>query len=259
MNDRQESETREARDGPPDDKAFTLTRAQARAVDGYAIERAGVPGLVLMENAAINVAGVVMDVLREHYVVDADSARVAVVCGGGNNGGDGYAVARQLASFGLSPTVTAVSDPARLTGDAAAMHRAWLGVGGGVTPALETAAVEAAACGWAEAHVVVDAVLGTGYGEERGAMRPTAAAAVAAINQKTTGHVVAVDVPSGLDADTGRPAAGSDAVRADVTVSFLAEKAGFAVPGAGGYLGRVVLADIGLPEAVWRAAAGGVE
>ncbi|MEM6460194.1 MAG: NAD(P)H-hydrate epimerase [Planctomycetota bacterium] len=246
--------------GPGDDREAggaprRLTRAEAAAVDRYAIEVLGLPGLVLMENAGLNAAGAVFDELRRWFVVDEGTARVAVVCGGGNNGGDGYVVARQLTSWGLQGVeVVAVKPVDELTGDAAVNAVAWTRLGGRVWGWHEQRdAAEAAVRG---AHVAVDALLGTGYRAAAGPLRPATAAAVALLNERGEGdgrRVVCLDLPSGLDADTGAVAE-SGAVAADVTVSFVAEKAGFAAGEAGAYLGRVVLADIGLTAAAVAAA-----
>ncbi|MEM9913710.1 MAG: NAD(P)H-hydrate epimerase [Planctomycetota bacterium] len=252
-----------------------LTRRQSRAVDRYAIETLGIPGVVLMENAGINAAGAVFDVLREafEFEVDEENARIAVVCGGGNNGGDGYVVARQLKCWGMSPVVYAVKRPEDLVGDARVMADAWVSCGGQIVPASEAENVERHAEQWEAAHVVVDALLGTGYGAEKGGLRGVTAAAVRAMSRLVggdleadgglkggfRGRVVALDVPSGMDADTGKVAGGDggEAVRADLTVTFVAEKAGFGEKVAGEWLGRVVTADIGLPWSVVEAAIAG--
>ena len=250
-----------------------LTRSQARAVDRYAAKVLGLPTVVLMENAGINAAGVVVDLLRREFVVDAESARVAVLCGGGSNGGDGYVVARQLKGFGLRPRVYSTHDPERLSGDAATNAAAWIALGdadggrrGRVMRIDDPVGLAQAASEWRGCHVVVDALLGTGYSADRGPLKDTAAAVVEAVNSLTPesragsepaegfgGRVVALDVPSGLDADTGRPGHAS-AVRADVTVTFVAPKAGYSREGAEAYLGRVVVADIGVPESAVHAA-----
>lgn len=253
------------------DNAFRLTRQQSRAVDRYAIEQLGIPGVVLMENAGINAAGAVFDVLRDafEFEVDEENARIAIVCGGGNNGGDGYVVARQLKCWGMSPVVYAVKPVGELTGDAKVMVDAWVSVGGVVVEVPEEAAVERVASEWEAAHVVVDALLGTGYGIEKGGLRGAIAAAVRVMAGLVAedsedvggfrGRVVSLDVPSGMDADTGEVAGDADsgAVRADQTITFVAEKAGFGVPGAEKWLGRVVTADIGLPWRVVEAALAG--
>ncbi|MEM1108792.1 MAG: NAD(P)H-hydrate epimerase [Planctomycetota bacterium] len=261
------NEDRPLNDTP--DAPVRLTRAQSRAVDRYAIETLGIPGVVLMENAAINAAGAVFDVLREafEFEVDEENARIAIVCGGGNNGGDGYVVARQLKCWGLSPVVNAVKRPEELTGDARVMADAWLNCGGQIVPAWEPSYVERLRAEWSTAHVIVDALLGTGFGIEKGGLRGVMASVVGAIAELVDeqsgvrgfrGRVVALDVPSGMDADTGE-VAGSDgkgAVRADLTVTFVSEKTGFGVAGSERWLGRVVTADIGLPWDVVTTAAG---
>lgn len=272
-----------SRDVTMNDSPIRLTRAEASAVDRYAVEVLGLPGVVLMENAGINAAAVVMDVLSGEFGVSGrevegeipgaggvPGAGVAVLCGGGNNGGDGYVVARQLMGWGVSAVVYVVKPVEGLEGDAKVNAEAWERLGGAVVPAWEVEMVEECAAAWAGGEVVVDAMLGTGYGVEKGPVRGATAAAIAAVNRRVErvgsggegfrGRVVSLDVPSGMDADTG--AVVGDGVRADVTVSFVAEKAGFAVegevpgelPGAGGYLGRVVTADIGLPGSVVAAA-----
>ena len=245
------------------DSPLRLTRAQSRAVDQYAVEVLGLPGLVLMENAGINAAGAVFDVLQSNFMVDEDSARVAVLCGGGNNGGDGYVAARHLAAWGVPVQLYAVKPPEALKGDAAVMAGAWTRGGGRVESLSSPEEVAEAAREWMACHVVVDAMLGTGFGAECGVVRGVIAAAIGALNglldegssspdHAFRGRVVSLDVPSGLDADTG--AAVGDAVRADKTVTFVAEKAGFADPAAEAFLGQVVIAEIGLPPSAVAAA-----
>ncbi|MEM7625903.1 MAG: NAD(P)H-hydrate epimerase [Planctomycetota bacterium] len=251
------------------DAPLRLTRAQSRAVDRYAIDVLGLPGLVLMENAGINAAGAVFDVLRGEFVVDGDSARVAVLCGGGNNGGDGYVIARQLLSWGVPTRVYSVKPVEALTGDAAVNAAAWVALGQRVMLIDDPVGLGEAVGEWRETHVIVDALLGTGLSAERGPIRAEVAAAIEAVAGLVAGgsvsgddavrglpgfrgRVVAVDVPSGLDVDSGQ-AVGS-AVRADLTVTFVAEKAGFAMDTAAEYLGRVVSADIGLPPSAIEAA-----
>ena len=235
------------------DRAATLTIAQSRAVDRYAVEVLGLPMAVLMENAAVNAAAVVLDVLEDAVELDRDRFRVAVVCGSGNNAGDGYAVARHLAGFGIEVQVFAARPVADLSGAALMNAQVCERLGLSIVSDLDTAAAW-----WASAHVVVDALAGTGL---RGALREPLAAAARAVNAAAaleSGEVggrrgpvvVSLDVPSGLDADSGEAA--GDAVRAGVTVSFVEAKAGFA--GAEAHTGRVVVADIGIPEAAVRAA-----
>lgn len=204
-----------------------LTRDQVREVDRLAIEELGIPGIVLMENAARNAAA-------EALTMMPAGGRATILCGGGNNGGDGYAMARLLHNAGRQVTIFAARDPASLTGDAAinAAIARQMGLIFTDTPDLH------------DADILIDALLGTGFGGE---VRQPLAGLIEAINAAGR-PVLAVDVPSGLDCDTGKPAAAT--VRADVTVTFVAEKVGFAAPTAGPYLGRVVVADIGAPASL---------
>ena len=170
---------------------------QMRAIDAWAIEGQGVPSLDLMERAGTGVARLVAE--------RVPAGRVVVVCGKGNNGGDGLVAARLLREQGREVDVLCVSDPAELRGDAAA-NRDRLP---GPPPAafVPAAALEGAAS-------VVDALLGTGFS---GAPREPVAGAIEAING-AGGDVVAVDVPSGVDASTGEVE--GVAVRAGATATF---------------------------------------
>ncbi|MEM1097554.1 MAG: NAD(P)H-hydrate epimerase [Planctomycetota bacterium] len=233
---------------------IVLTAEQARAIDRYAIDVLGLPGIVLMENAAINVASVVLDTLENAVELDRDRFVVSVLCGGGNNGGDGYAVARQLVGFGVEAKVFAAKPVAEPTGDAAINAAACerLGISVEVCENAEHAAKAAET--WRRSHAIVDGLLGTGF---TGTVRDGLAGVIDAVNavKRERGDrlaVVALDVPSGLDADTG--AVGGSAVRADTTVTFVAPKAGFAAAEAEAWTGRVIVADIGLPDAAISAA-----
>ncbi len=190
------------------------------------------PSIVLMENAARNAAAAIDEHVRHHR------SEVAVVCGGGNNGGDGYAIARHLHRLGHVVTLHAAVHPADLKGDAATNCAIAQSLGLTIQPAADPP----------QGQVVVDAVLGTGF--PGGTVRPAAAAAIEAINaarDERHALIVAIDLPSGLDCDSGEP--GWPTVVADLTVTFAARKVGFANPAAQPYLGHVVVCDIGvLPE-----------
>ncbi|WP_035126074.1 bifunctional ADP-dependent NAD(P)H-hydrate dehydratase/NAD(P)H-hydrate epimerase [Conexibacter woesei] len=199
---------------------------QLRASDRWAIEERGMGGGALMERAAEGLARAVAGA--------APSGDVLVVCGGGNNGGDGYAAARLLRGAGRRVVVAWTSDPAKLSGDAAAMRDALEG------DAPVAFSVDLLAGGGFE--VVVDAMLGTGFS---GTPREPVAAAIEAINNSSA-LVVAADVPSGVDAATGAIAAG--AVRADVTVTFHAAMPGLWIAPGKQHAGVVEVVDIGIPE-----------
>ena len=228
-----------------------LTREEVRRVDRYAIEHLGLPEAVLMENAGINAAGAIFDEMREYGSRGGAAAEAIIFCGGGNNGGDGYVIARHLDAWGLSPTVYAVADPAKLDGAAAVNYRACRAIGLPVTELLDEASLEQQAAAWGGASVLVDAILGTGF---TGTVREPQASVIRRINAVAGPRVVAIDVPSGLDCDTGEASPDGSTVQADLTVTFVARKRGFDAAAAGRYLGRVVLADIGLPDHAVRAA-----
>ncbi|MBM3289067.1 MAG: NAD(P)H-hydrate epimerase [Candidatus Hydrogenedentes bacterium] len=204
-----------------------LTAAEMREADRRCIEDIGIPGAVLMNNAGAAV-------FRE-----IDRGPVGVVCGKGNNGGDGFVVARLALVAGHDVRVVLIADPNAIAGDASTFLRAYQNLGGGVRAVLTERDAEHAVRALADCAVLVDALLGTGIqGEVRGPLR-------AAIDAWPRVRTVAVDLPSGLDADTGGPCGA--AVRADVTVTFQFPKRGFLDPRAAEYLGRLVIADIGIP------------
>ncbi|MBN1510735.1 MAG: NAD(P)H-hydrate epimerase [Phycisphaerae bacterium] len=215
----------------------SLTRDEVRRVDGIAIHELGIPGVVLMENAGRNAADRVADLLRSR---SAD--RVAVFAGPGNNGGDGFVIARHLLNRGIDTRVFLVGDAARLTADAGTNHRILRAMGVEVPALHGEEAAHKAAEQIRPKDIVVDALLGTG---SRGDVREPLAGVILAINAADKAGVVAVDVPSGLDCDTGRPA--NATIRADRTVTFVASKTGFAAAGACEYTGEVFVADIGAP------------
>ena len=211
-----------------------LTREQVRALDRRAIDEFGVPGIVLMENAGRGAAEVLTR-LGIH-------GRVVICCGKGNNGGDGFVIARHLAIHEVAVRILLFCAPEELSGDAAINQRIAaklklpLEVYAGPSPDLKAVERELAAAEW-----VVDARFGTGLS---GAVRPPLDRVIEAINARAA-RVLAVDIPSGLDCDTGRPLGAT--VRAEHTVTFAAQKVGFANPEARAWLGQVHLVDIGVP------------
>ena len=215
-----------------------LTRAEARQIDRRAIEEFGLPGIVLMENAGRNAA----TLLHER----APAARVAIVCGKGNNAGDGFVIARHLVNLGHDVRLLLACDPAEYRGDAAINWHVVEKMG---IPAARLA--DAAPDVWeralAGADWIVDALLGTGAsGAPRGAIA-TAIRAVNAVAGRDHAAVFAVDLPSGLDCDTGETP--GPCIRANLTGTFVAPKVGFAQPGAAAWLGEVRALEIGQAEA----------
>lgn len=231
-----------------------MTREQVRGVDRDAVERFAMPSIVLMENAARQLAeqatamlcGGVPDTaptgtagFRTARGEGLVGKRALVVCGGGNNGGDGLAAARHLHNAGVGVDVALLKPDARYDGDV----RTNLAICRAMKLNLIDASSEPlnALSGTAGHDLVIDAVLGTGL---RSAVRGGAVDVIGWLNDQPA-PVLSVDIPSGLDCDRGEPSGA--AVRAARTVTFVATKAGFGQPGAGTYTGEVVVADIGVP------------
>jgi hydroxyethylthiazole kinase-like uncharacterized protein yjeF len=208
----------------PDGVEPLLDVEQLRATDAWAIEERGIPGADLMERAGEGL----FEVVWKH----APPGEIVVVCGAGNNGGDGYAVARLLRQAGRSVSVLHTSDPAKLTGDAEVMRDRLVG----------ESSLPFAAGALDGAAVIVDAILGTGFS---GSPRDQVAAAITAINGAEA-FVVAADVPSGVDAATG--AVAGEAVCAAMTVTFHAALPGLWIAPGKAHAGEVVVVDIGIPE-----------
>jgi len=213
-----------------------LSKRESRALDRACIDDGRVPGLVLMENAGRGV----VDAIERHWPSrPLAAARAVVVAGVGNNGGDGFVVARHLVARGAIVTVFLAGGRGDLRGDALASFEAMTGVG---QPAQEVGeALGALRAALASATFVVDAVFGTGLS------RPVdgANAAVLEAIHHAGRPVVSVDVPSGVDADTG--AALGHAVHADLTVTFAAHKLGLVTPSGARLAGTVTVADLGVP------------
>ncbi len=245
---------------------LTLTREQLRRVDQLAVEELGMPSLILMENAGRSAATVALDLLRTKPGFAPAKASAAILCGGGNNGGDGYVIARHLHNAGVPVTIYAAKPVDQLTGDAAVNAHIAQNMKLEVEPIDDPAELSIDAEAWKGVDLIVDALLGTGFtGEVRPPIRGVIercnsllAAARTANPPKPSQRpsVLSVDLPSGMDCDTGQ--AGGVAMIADVTVTFVAPKTGCIFPEANALLGRVAVGDIGVPpELVQRIAAGG--
>ena len=237
----------------------SLTREQLRAVDLQAIGDYSLPGIVLMENAGRNAAHLLMALASLDRVVPP--LRVAIVCGRGNNGGDGFVMARHLENLGAEIKILLGCDPAAYRGDAAINHAVAVRAGIPIDQ-LESAPMEAWSAALAGSDWIVDALLGTG---SSGVPRGAVATAIRAINLARHPHgpasrpppdcrpprLFAVDLPSGLDCDTGLAA--GECIRADVTATFVARKIGFDAPGASAFTGAVHVLDIGVPRRLLEA------
>ena len=222
-----------------------------RTVDSIAINGIGIPGGHLMERAGLAVAGEIL----ERY----EPEEVVLFCGKGNNGGDGFVVARELFDAGVEVTVYTLAADDEYTGDAKLnleiLHHLGVEVrpfGAGPEPDEDVVLITELA------DVVVDAIFGTGF---TGAAKGSAAAAIALINE-APGDVVSVDIASGVGASTG--SVHGPAVMADLTVALHAAKVGHFVTPGGAFSGEVTVAPIGIPALadhdtdVWLLTDGGV-
>jgi NAD(P)H-hydrate epimerase len=209
----------------------TLSRDRVRQLDQRAMSEYGLPGILLMENAGRGVA----DKLCQLGI----AGLVVVCCGPGNNGGDGFVIARHLDLRSFAVKVLAWGDPGHGSGDAAVNYR--ILQRSGVPIVTMTDSVDAAQQ-FAGAAWLVDALLGTGA---KGEPRAPLDTMIETINAAGL-PVMAVDLPSGLDCDTGQPA--RHTIRAAHTCTFVANKPGFLVAGADRFTGQVHVVDIGAPR-----------
>lgn len=205
-----------------------ITVAQMRALDARAAEL-GVPTRTLMENAGAAVA----EAVAKRFA----PCRVAVACGPGANGGDGYVAARRLAALGFDVFVEALVMPSALTGDAASAAAAWTGP---TLPLDGTAR---------QRDLTIDALFGAGLSRP---LEGAAAAAALAMAQNPA-RVVAIDVPSGVAGDGAAPQ--GPRARAGLTVTFLAKKPAHVLQPSAAACGEVLVAEIGAPEEAWGAVA----
>jgi len=202
------------------DKGFlVMSREQVRAFDAYAIGELGIPGVVLMENAGRSCAELIIDRLA-----GVEDSAVCIFCGIGNNGGDGYVIARHLVNAGVGARVVICGDRTKIKGDALIN----LGIveemkvpilvvdmaGGGIVEKVKEFS--------ADTDMIVDALFGTGL---KGELRSNYAELITCINAQGK-PILAVDIPSGLDCDAGVPL--PVCIEAMATVTFVAAKKGFA-------------------------------
>jgi NAD(P)H-hydrate epimerase len=194
-----------------------LTREQVREIDRRAVEEYHMPSILLMENAARSVADVARGTLRREGLRSA-----LILCGGGNNGGDGLAIARHLHNRGTSVFIGLTVDPATYKGDALVNWQIASAMAIPHAPATPELVLDHSR------DLIIDAIFGTGLTD---APREPFGELAKTINDDA-GPVLSVDVPSGLDCDTGKPP--GECIRAAVTVTFVAEKVGFTEPFRGG-------------------------
>lgn len=217
-----------------------VTAEEMGNLDRLASSEYGVPSLLLMENAGLRV----VEVIRQHFGGRLTGKRVLIFAGRGNNGGDGLVVGRHLLNAGAEVKVFLLARPEDLRGDAAVNLGIYQKMGGKLYPILEEKDLQRVDIALLYAEMAVDAIYGTGF---KGAALGLAGEVIKMLGN-TRVPVVAVDLPSGLEANTGR--VHGPCVRATYTVTFALPKLGlYLYPGAA-YVGRLVVADIGIPRAL---------
>jgi hydroxyethylthiazole kinase-like uncharacterized protein yjeF len=217
-----------------------LSAAEMREVDCLTTSRYGIPGLALMENAGASVA----EYITQRWPKFAQR-RIVVLCGKGNNGGDGFVVARRLRESGAKPEVFLFAAPEEMQGDAATNYERWQEMAGALHPVLNSGDLQTIKPALESADIIIDALLGTGT---RGAVEGLFAETIEAVNRRrgpVRSAVVAVDIPSGLVADTGE--AMGACINAAYTITFTAPKTGMIFGTAGDHTGQVIVRDIGSP------------
>lgn len=205
------------------------TREIVREIDRLTISKYGVPGLILMENAGRATADVILD--NFSY-----AGRVSIFAGSGNNGGDGFVIARHLISEGLDVDTYILSDPKKLGGDALTNFKALKDIGGKIIELKSNLRKHK------QADVIVDAIFGTGLDREVTGFYKKV---IDFINSQGV-PTVSVDLPSGLDANTGQPL--GSAVLADITVTYALPKLGISIYPGVEYAGEIYVADITTPK-----------
>jgi len=223
-----------------------MSRDEVRAFDQWAINTLGIPGVVLMENAGRSCAGLIKSKLS-----NVKHPKVTIFCGTGNNGGDGFVIARHLLNSGFKITVVISGDRSKIKGDAKTNLDILAQMGQPIEQ-LNLCAdirnqVKAFAAG---ADMLVDSLFGTGLTGELNSEYKNLIKSINALNRP----ILAIDTPSGLDCDTGKPLGA--AIKATYTVTFVALKNGFTVPEAAEYTGEIFVASIGVePDSIKKPAA----
>ena len=221
----------------PDKKSILMTKDEIRAVDSWAINTIGVPGVVLMENAGRSCAELIKDKLK-----DIAHPKVCIFCGTGNNGGDGYVIARHLLNSGFEVVIVICGNREKIKGDAKINLDILERLGRPIEQLnLRDGDVSAQVKSFAAgADMIVDGIFGTGLG---GQLSDEYKQLIDSINACDC-PILAVDIPSGLDCDSGQPLGA--AIKADYTVTFVAVKKGFTSEEAVEYTGEIFVASIGV-------------
>jgi hydroxyethylthiazole kinase-like uncharacterized protein yjeF len=221
----------------PDKKCVVMARDEVRAFDAWAINSLGIPGVVLMENAGRSCAELIEDKLE-----DIVEPKVCIFCGTGNNGGDGYVIARHLINRGIQVIVVVCGDRNKIKGDAKTNLDILEQMGESIellNPSDQDIADQIERLS-TNVNIIVDSLFGTGL---RGQLSDQYKRLVESINTCNI-PILAVDIPSGLDCDTGEPLGA--VLKAAWTVTFVAVKKGFISENTAQYTGEIFIASIGI-------------
>jgi NAD(P)H-hydrate epimerase len=222
----------------PDQKCLFMSRDEVRAFDAWAINELGIPGIVLMENAGSKCSQFIIETLSK-----TKKPGVCIFCGTGNNGGDGFVIARHLFNAGFAVTVVVCGSIAKIKGDARINFDVLTGLGLKIdrldmegTETIEARVTKLAG----ESNMIIDAIFGTGL---TGTVRDEYKRLIESINGLGC-PVLSVDIPSGMDCDTGLPLGAS--IKANCTITFVAVKKGFVFENTRIYTGDIFVASIGV-------------
>ncbi len=226
----------------PDKKTVTMTAQQVRDFDYHAINTLGIPGAVLMENAGRSCAELIISTLAEN-----PNPKVCIFCGIGNNGGDGYVIARHLLNNDYKVTVVICGNPEKVKADAKTNLDILKKMRQPIeTLDMNTADIKAKVRSFTtDTDMIVDAIFGTGLS---GQLRGNYQQLIESINAGNT-PILAVDIPSGLNCDTAETL--GQAIKADYTVTFVAVKKAFTLPHAPNHTGQIFIASIGIEPIDW--------
>jgi len=215
-------------------KDSVMTRREVCDFDAYAINTLGIPGVTLMENAGRGCSEIAIAELKKR-----GGSRVCIFCGTGNNGGDGFVIARHFKTAGFDVFVVLCGPAAKIKGDALVNYKIAEKMKIEIMEFAEPDKINSGKLA-ADCDLIIDAIFGTGFA---GKLKPEFAKIVDSINALNK-PVIAVDIPSGLDCDEGKPL--PTAIKAITTVTFVAAKKGFQSISSAEYTGDVYVASIGI-------------
>ncbi len=225
-----------------------LTVKKINRIDRLASEKYGIPSIILMENAGRSVAEETIKTLKRKK--PAKTQKIAVLCGSGKNGGDGFVAARYLYNYGYQVKVYLLKNPNNISGDTLTNYTILKKIGV-ETKLISPSKLNSLSSELKKANCIIDAIFGTGI---KGKVTGLPAQIIKMVNQTkkviTSKPVISVDLPSGLDGDTGFPL--GKCVKTTVTVTMGYPKKGFLNPEAKKYLGKLIIADIGYPRNITK-------